>query len=134
MKTVWKVILISLLFYLLVPLAFVTYSVGGSLDIFIFFVAAPIGFIIIWLVSNRWWMVLLFGVNFAASYFLHVELSTYLYYTHISSDGMTPVVGFLIACLGTIIALIISVILTVIKAIILKKRARKTQNAIQAAD
>ncbi|MBR7077202.1 MAG: hypothetical protein IKI41_00460 [Clostridia bacterium] len=122
-----KAIIISLLFYLLVPLAFESYRIGVEADILVFIVSAPLIFIIIWLVTNRWWMVLLFGFNYAASYFLYSMLSTFLYYRNISNDKMTLVVGFGAALLGAIIAMAISVILTVVKAVILRRRNKVSE-------
>ena len=72
-------------------------------------------------------MVLLFGFNYAASYFLYSMLSTFLYYRNISNDKMTPVVGFGAALLGAIIAMAISVILTVVKAVILRRRNKVSE-------
>lgn len=124
MKTALKIIIISILFYLLVPVAFMSYNFGGTFDIVVFFVTAPVSFVIIWLFSNRFWMVPLFGVNYAASYYLHVTLSSFLFYKNISSDEMTLPVGFVIAFLGVIIILVVSVILTIIKAVVLRKEGR----------
>ena len=101
--------------------------IGVEADILVFIVSAPLIFIIIWLVTNRWWMVLLFGFNYAASYFLYSMLSTFLYYRNISNDKMTLVVGFGAALLGAFIAMAISVILTVVKAVILRRRNKVSE-------
>lgn len=123
MKTSSKLVIISLLFYLLVPLAFLLFFLSGPLWILGFIVAAPVAFYNIWRVSNRWWMVPLFGINFAASYFLFVILSTFLYNNSISPDKVTLAVGILFALIFAIIALVVTVILTVIKAIVLRTRS-----------
>ncbi len=126
MKTCLKVIIISLSFYVIVPLAFMTYFGGAPFDIVVFFVAAPIAFLIIGLASDRWWMVPLFGTNFAAAYLLHVALSTRLYYDNISSDELTPPIGMLVAFAGAFIALAVTAIMTVVKVIVHRKETRRS--------
>ena len=55
-------------------------------------------------------------------------LNTWLYYRFVSNDGMTPVVGMLMAFLGVGLTLLVTLILTIVKAIVQKKEPTHKNN------
>jgi len=116
-----RIIIASALFYLLVPFAFATYRIGFPFIIPVYLIAILVASVIIWVVSNRWWMVLLVGGNFVTAISLYVILATYLYYINISSDVMTMVAGFAIAWNGAWVASSILGVMTLAKVIALRK-------------
>ena len=65
----------------------------------------------------------LLGLDLALAVAVGSALNTWLYYRFVSSDGMTPVVGMLMAFLGVGLTLLVTLIFTIVKAIIQKKRA-----------
>ena len=65
----------------------------------------------------------LLGSNLTLAVAVGSALNTWLYYRFVSSDGMTPVVGMLMAFLGVGLTLLVTLILTIVKAIVRKKRA-----------
>ena len=65
----------------------------------------------------------LLGLDLALAVAVGSALNTWLYYRFVSSDGMTPVVGMLMAFLGLGFTLLVTLILTIVKAIVQKKRA-----------
>ncbi|MBO4261986.1 MAG: hypothetical protein J5921_05135 [Clostridia bacterium] len=116
-----RIVIASALFYLLVPFAFATYRIGGPFIIPVYLIAILVASVIIWVVSNRWWMVLLVGGNFVTAISLYVILATYLYYINFSSDVMTMVAGFAIAWNGAWVASSILGVMTLAKVIALRK-------------
>ena len=84
--------------------------------------AAPL-FTLFYLRVERPLYFALLGLDLALAVAAGSALNTLLYYRHVSNDGMTPVVGMLMAFLGVGLTLLITLILTIVKAIVYKKDA-----------
>ena len=70
----------------------------------------------------------LLGLDLALAVAVGSALNTWLYYRFVSNDGMTPVVGMLMAFLGVGLTLLVTLILTIVKAIVQKKEPTHKNN------
>ena len=119
-KRFW--ILLASAWAVLLPFA-LFYRFGAPGEIVLYPLLATPLFIFFYLFVKRPLYFALLGLDLTLAVAAGSALNTLLYYRHVSDDGMTPVVGMLMAFLGVELTLLITLILTIIKAIVYKKDA-----------
>ena len=119
-KRFWRLLASS--WAVLLPFA-LAFRLGAPGEVVLYpLLAAPL-FTLFYLRVERPLYFALLGLDLALAVAAGSALNTLLYYRHVSADGMTPVVGMLMAFLGVGMTLLITLILTIVKAILYKKDA-----------
>lgn len=113
----WIPTLLTLLFYRL----------GDPGLMFIFMLAVPLLFVWYWIKTKGVGLPALLSANLAFSYAVASNVLTWRYYHHVSDDGMTLVVGELLAWVGTALIALIGICLLIARAVQMH-RAKRVQN------
>ena len=112
-----------------VPLLFVLlYRLGGPGELMLYPLLVTPLFVLYHKHVQRPLYFALLGLDLALAVAVGSALNTWLYYRFVSSDGMTPVVGMLMAFLGVGLTLSVTLILTIVKAIVQKKEPTHKNN------
>ena len=107
--------------YIPVALAFLLYPGGAPASIGLFLAALGLLFYWYWSTAQHWWSMLLYGLNHTFAAVLASQITTQLYYSRVSDDGMTIAVGRLEAWAIFYVSFFLTAILVLLKLGIQKK-------------
>lgn len=108
-------------------LTLLCYRLGDPGLMFIFMLAVPLLFLWYWEKTETVGLLVLLSANLAFSYAAASNVLTWLYYHHVSDDGMTLVVGELLTWAGTALIALIGICLIIARAVQIH-RAKRAQN------
>ena len=113
-----KYILITLTNYIPVLCAFFAY-IGGAPVVWMLFIMSQIGLVVLnYKATDKISIVTFLSINLLASTIIANKLATYLYYTNVSSDGETLIVGNVGLWVGVIFVVILSLLSILLKVLI----------------
>lgn len=117
-----KNISVTLANYIPVLAACLFYKGGAPVEWPLYIVLQVLLVILNFIIANKRSMLIFFNINLLISTVIANKLSVYLYYTNISSDGMTLTIGDLGLIVGVVFVLIISLV-----SVLLKKKNTKNK-------
>ena len=113
----WLPTLLTLLFYRL----------GNPGQMFVYVLAVPLLLAWYWMQTKSIGLLAILSANLAIAYAAASNVLTWLYYHHVSDDGMTLVVGELLTWAGTALIALIGICLIIARALQIY-RAKHAQN------
>lgn len=93
------------------------YRLGNPGQMFVFVLAVPLLFLWYWMQTKSIGLLAILSANLAIAYAAASNVLTWLYYHHVSDDGMTLVVGELLTWAGTALIALIGICLIIARAL-----------------